>query len=377
MIQAMAMRNLYAVWSAWSLCLMTFPTAAQTWIQGPCQTVEYCFSFTEKPVSRERPEGAVENLLASDNRLYAIGTFDWIDATPASRVAVWDQNQWRALSSGLNRGGEALASYRGEIYMGGFFTHSGDGRTQLNRVAKWDGQSILPVGAGFDAPVRVLHNHTYLDGREVLVAGGQFKNSGNSAINNIAEWDGISWKNIGAGLNGNVYALTSFFGNLIAGGNFSLTENGPKVNVAYWNGTNWQVLGAGLSASVYGLTVYNSRIVATGDFTRSGSIQLNYVARLIDGQWRNLGTGFSGTGAPYGRALAVYQGVLIAGGNFIQAGSTPVQRVAYWNGTDWGGLGDGLNSWVEAFTIYSGQLHVAGWFLHSATGPKRFGKLSF
>src|SRR5438552_17910823 len=58
---------------------------------------------------------------------------------------------------------------------------------------------------------------------EVLVVGGSFTVAGDILANNIATWNGTSWKAVGAGLNGDVRALTVYNGNLIAAGNFTLS----------------------------------------------------------------------------------------------------------------------------------------------------------
>jgi hypothetical protein len=60
-----------------------------------------------------------------------------------------------------------------------------------------------------------------------LIAGGGFIKAGGVDVNNIARWDGNSWKPLGGGMSGtniSVSALTIYNGELIAGGSFSVNS---------------------------------------------------------------------------------------------------------------------------------------------------------
>src|SRR5262245_21184619 len=54
-----------------------------------------------------------------------------------------------------------------------------------------------------------------------LILGGLFKVAGNTALSNIAKWDGKNWSSLGQGLGASVYALTNFAGDIVAGGVFT------------------------------------------------------------------------------------------------------------------------------------------------------------
>ncbi|MGP8217568.1 MAG: hypothetical protein ACLQQ4_18515 [Bacteroidia bacterium] len=54
--------------------------------------------------------------------------------------------------------------------------------------------------------------------------------------------------------------------------------------------------------------------------------------------WSALGSGMNG----YVNALTVYNGNLIAGGSFTTAGGNAANNIAEWNGTSWSALGSGM-----------------------------------
>src|SRR5688572_6370646 len=54
----------------------------------------------------------------------------------------------------------------------------------------------------------------------VLVAGGNFTFAGSGPANHVASWDGASWQPLSTGINGYVFALSPYNGELVAGGVF-------------------------------------------------------------------------------------------------------------------------------------------------------------
>src|SRR6185503_6603390 len=110
---------------------------------------------------------------------------------------------------------------------------------------------------------------------------------GGASANGIARWNGMNWSPLGIGMNGTVYALSIYNGELIAGGDFTTAGGVGAIRVAKWNGIGWSPLGSGISGcsgtgckpSVRFLTVYNSELIAGGRFTTAGGISANFIAR--------------------------------------------------------------------------------------------------
>ena len=91
----------------------------------------------------------------------------------------------------------------------------------------------------------------------VIYVGGNFRvGEGVSQIQNLARWDGRSgqWSAVGSGLQGTVFALAVKDGQLYAGGDFTSTGDRVPVNyVARWNGSQWHPLAEGALRPVFAL----------------------------------------------------------------------------------------------------------------------------
>ncbi len=358
------------------------------------------------------------NAIAVDGggTLYAGGIFTATGGIPATYVAKWNESgSWSALGTGTNSYVDALAvDGSGNLYAGGFFTTAG-GMT-VNRIAKWNGSSWSALGNGLNNTVFALE----VDGSGNLYAGGDFTqicgnaacNSGNTAANRIAKWNGSSWSALGSGVDSTVYALTVNGSNLYAAGWF-ITAGGTTVNnVAMWNGSSWSALGYGLDSGVFGLAVDGSgNLYAGGAFTLkcsnaacSSGTAANHVAKWNGSSWSGIGSAsmngdvymlkidgsgnlFAGGDFSYSNVhyIAKYNGTwsnlgsgmnwdvlglaldgagnLYAGGYFATAGGRSVNYVAKWNGSAWSELGYGMNSVVDAVAVDgSGNMYAGGTF---------------
>ena len=116
-------------------------------------------------------------------------------------VTRWDGSAFHTLGCGLHggtwdcitpgNGGSSspttdLEFWNGELYACGTFTHSG--QTELNRVARWDGQAWQPLGTGADGTVSSLRA-----GPDGLYAGGLFNQMDTITALGLARWDGQRW----------------------------------------------------------------------------------------------------------------------------------------------------------------------------------------
>lgn len=136
----------------------------------------------------------------------------WNGGTNWSTVGDDLDNDVSALTTTYSGAGETL-----DLYAGGYFTQtSGQTQTILNYVAKlenslWSGMS--PSSPGFnDGTTYSLASMYTNEGSTPLhvYAGGYFSSDydGNNDLLFIARWDGSSWLPLGAGMDNEVYALT-------------------------------------------------------------------------------------------------------------------------------------------------------------------------
>ena len=133
------------------------------------------------------------------------------------------------------------------------------------------GQGIPGVD-GYANAVTVWDPDGLGPGPALLVVGGDFEVAGGAVASDIAAWDGSAWQPLGSGMDGDVFALAGYNGELIAGGYFTTAGGASANNIARWDGSVWQPLGSGMDAYVLALAVYNGELIAGGNFTTAGGV---------------------------------------------------------------------------------------------------------
>jgi hypothetical protein len=237
------------------------------------------------------------------------------------------------------------------LYVGGGFTATSSGATPLRAVARWDGSSWSPLGAGFVTGV-VLALAAFDDGSgAALHAAGTIGGA-------VSKWNGAEWLPLPSAPNGSVSALAVYDDGsgpaLYAGGAFTLAGGAPANAIARWDGAAWTAPGGGLSvaSTVLALAVYDDgsgpALYAGGDFFEAGGVPASNIARWDGSSWASLGGGATpGTSGTVdvlvvhddGRGPALY-----AGGFFIFAGGRTVNRIARWDGRQWSAMANGAGS---------------------------------
>lgn len=157
----------------------------------------------------------------------------------------------------------------------------------------------------------------------LLVVGGNNLIGGRAHYTTMAAFDGANWLPLGSGPGGGsgmVLALAEYNGMLVAGGSF-------PGSVLAWNGAAWQPLGSGpgIQGTVWALTTWNGNLVV-GVSSASSSPLLH--------TWN--GTTWTALPGPPTltllRALVSYQGTLCVGGS---AGGLANGVLERWNGVSW------------------------------------------
>jgi hypothetical protein len=110
--------------------------------------------------------------------------------------------------------------------------------------------------------------------------------AGIAQADHVARWNGSSWSAVGsnsAGTNGwfptsaFMYAFASYGSVLVAAGSFqNANGNAAADNIAYFDGSTWRPLGSDgagngpMIAQMSALAMYGGRVYATGNFTKAG-----------------------------------------------------------------------------------------------------------
>ncbi|MFO0874158.1 MAG: immunoglobulin domain-containing protein [Phycisphaerales bacterium] len=308
--------------------------------------------------------------LGDGPRLVVGGIFSAIGDAACQGIAMFDGTEWHALGSGF--GGQAspppfaqaLVQFddgSGPVLVaGGLFTSAGGVGTA--HIAQWNGASWSQVGAGFDKQVRALAVGDLGDGPR-LFAGGLFTTSGATPVSRIAEWDGRAWAPLGSGVNSNVYcAAVADLGDgpaLYVGGFFTSAGEIGASKIAKWDGRAWSALGemsGGANSSVEAMVVWDDgrgpALYVGGNFTTVDGMPALHVARWDGKNWSAVGPGLNNEV----NALAVFDdgrgALLVAGGGFKVGDGAWPYTVARFDGTAWTPLGAGQNGYTVALASF-------------------------
>lgn len=236
--------------------------------------------------------------------------------------------------------------------------------TDIGGIAQWDGTAWSSLGQGVDFTVMdtlVWNSPT----GQVLVAGGNFRNAGGLPASYLAAWNGSAWSQIGGGVHqssgGWVAAMTVWDPdgtgpqppNLVVAGDFDMAGTVACQNIARWDGTTWRTFGIGLNNWVDALTTWDPdgpgpafpHLIAAGHFTVANNTIVNHIARWDGAGWRRLGDGLTNdpNRASYADALTTWDPdgpgplnseVVVVGG-FSHADTVEAHGIAAWNGTSW------------------------------------------
>lgn len=300
-------------------------------------------------------EGRVWALLTAGSVVYAAGNFPG-EGSSVSLLARWDGASWTRLGMSTQSAiaglvaGRSLAMIGGDLYLGGLFNQV-EGIVAYG-VARWDGSSWHALGAGVENGIGEL---MVMTGRQVnalashgpdLVIGGTFVQAGGQTALGVARWNGESWSPMGAGFDGVVYALLSHGDDLYAAGGFSRSGfSGPSSvqvsRVARWGGAGWLPLESDASEGLEGQDARglaradDGALYVTGWFHAAGGNVARGAARWHNGSWSSLPVADDATRLAVGHALLVDQDKVFVGGSFDGSGIYAHRGIAFWQAGEW------------------------------------------
>lgn len=317
----------------------------------------------------------VRAMTAFNGELVVAGTFDHAGTTAVDNIARWNGATWQPLGLGLRVvGGDAdvraLVVHNNELYAAGTFDSAGG--LPCPGIARWNGSAWSPCGSGLGGFLPGIAG----SGRALrvvgsdLIVGGDFFTAGGVAANCIARWNGSSFAPLGAGFDGEVDALAEYGGQLVAAGAFSFSGSTPAWGPSAWNGTGWQLLGSGgPSPQVTSLQVVGNHLYAGGAFVAPGP----GVTRWDGSAWSSVGgvAGvFSGSISTAVLALGEHGSELLVGGEFTRGGNPPQGATAIvstnviaFDGVTWRGMGTGRGVQGNVLGVLP---YGASWLAHGA-----------
>lgn len=166
-----------------------------------------------------------------------------------------------------------------------------------------------------------------------------------------------------AGVDGPVHALVAADAGVVVAGSFDVASGVVANNVALWDGASWRALGTGTDGPVHALYVDGSSLYAGGSFGVAGGVTARNVARWDGSEWSEVGDGVTGPSGVVKAIAADATGLLVAG-VFAQVGaSTPANGLARWTGFGWevlGGIVPGIEHDLRAVLPLAGRIYVGG-----------------
>ncbi len=244
------------------------------------------------------------------------------------------------------------------LYVGGSFIMAGN--TAVNNIAKWDGKNWYPLGSGVIGKDVDVECMTFYAGE--LYVGGFIDYAGGRPASNIARWDGKQWYSVGTGIDGRVTSLIVFNNELYAGGWFNNAGGKPAANIAKWNGISWSQVGQGMSDEVYTLAEFKGALYAGGWFLSPGSKVAKWDGVKWDTVVSNIGP-VHPDGSGYVLNLTVVNDDLYAMGNFLMCNGFQANNIAKWDGNSWSNLDNGINeNFVDCGASFNDELNVGGGF---------------
>jgi hypothetical protein len=292
------------------------------------------------------------------------GGYDSICNININKIGAWNDTIWSGFGNGITPPtvgypARAFAEYKGELIVGGGFQYASF--KNVNKIARWDGTDWYPLGNGLNGQFSTELISSLISYKGELYAAGRFNEiNGLKNVNNIARWDGTTWRRVGTGLQGSldeVYSMAVYKNELYVGGGFSDAGGITAYNIAKWNGTTWSSVGLGTSSDVNVLKVDTARdlLYVGGDFEGvNNSIYSRKVAMWDGANWHSMSPNkFFGSTVV---SMEMYHGYLYAGG--LKFTDTCFAR---WDGLNWEVI-DGPNGNVTSLQTYKDKLYLGGDF---------------
>lgn len=229
-------------------------------------------------------------------------------------------------------------------------------------------QNWTSLGGGTDNITSDCYADTI---NNLLLISGSFEFAGNTRVNQVAIWDGVSWSPIGIGsgdtsCNYGCESITKIliYDSLVCVSGSHRMMGGDLNNqyLSKFDSNSWSAFGSPQNgAKVWRLG--NELFAFPIDDSLSGN-PISVVAKWDGTQWLDFTSPLPTNSAlEYFSCAANFQGEHVFGGNFDVSGQN-FHEIVLWDGADWWGLADGVqgNAWVNDMMVYKDHLWVGGYF---------------
>ena len=319
-------------------------------------------------------DNRVNAMASHQGRLVAIGHFTTVNGDTVNRVAAFDGTNWSGFGSGLPSTAfvpGAVVDHAGTLVVGGFMP-------ALGNVVRWDEgtNAWQTLGAGLDGQVYALAT----DGVN-LFAAGTFGKSGATPMAGIARWDGTTWNSMGTpagstSLTVSMWNAKAVFG-IPAGPSRLQTWDGSGLSTLPGDSLGYNLGKISAGNTILSITTWGTKLVVTGHLFRNGSTPMPGIG-IFDGvQWSTIGEPWDDSmRSPVGSGITdmrEWGGKLVMAGEFGLIADRDryltMPGIAAWDGEQWSALGDGIHGSSIVLGEYQGDLVAGSWrfFVRNAT----------
>ena len=263
-----------------------------------------------------------------------------------------------------------LCQFQGQLVAAGTFTNPTN--SAMRNIALWNGSDWQPIGGGLDYSVFAVAGN-----QQNLFALLQFTGADGLSKTRVMRWDGIAWSRLGTDdfqVNGTGYLFLDASSNLYYSDFFSGIGSTVAPNLIRWNGSHWEPVFQGNYQGISGpvplvRTIQNhaGKIFIGGVFLSAGSVFSHGIAEWDGYRWQSVGGGIQGPPSHQIVVLTSLGSELFAGGRFTNMGGVFCSNVARWDGTNWFALASGVDATVAALTTFSGDVIAGGMFTNASS----------
>jgi hypothetical protein len=176
-------------------------------------------------------DDSIDALGVHDGQLYAAADLPWPDMDPA----IWrfDGTAWSVFEDQLDDTVYAFGSFDGRLVAAGRFGSIGG--VAANNIARWNGSGWSPLGSGLGNGLGNQRVEALGSYNGQLWAGGYFEAAGGAPVGHVARWNGTAWSSPGSGADYTVSAFVPFAGALVTAGSFAQMDGQPVNYIAAWH----------------------------------------------------------------------------------------------------------------------------------------------
>ena len=250
-------------------------------------------------------------------------------------------------------------------------------------------QTIQNLGSGTNGfqsqwgAIRKVYTDTV---DNILYAGGSFEIAGGKTCWGIAQWNGLEWDSLGAGMKPEIStnSMVSYIRDIVRykdeiymTGNFRYIGGKSICGIARWNGIEWNAVGDRFKDSgndpfafASAMEVYNNELYVVGDFDSIGTMPSKGIAKWDGQNWTDLSQNYGANCYFDGfYTLKFFNNELYVAGNLnCPSPEEPLKKRV---GDQWVEVGTGLNgdSWIAKLKVYQNNLYMGGYFFTQGGNP--------